>query len=483
MAKEKIVTHENLSDLIAALPEDNEAAGIVAPDERLREILADLARRPAPAGSLHRLWTMGELSAQVSLAYFALWVRGWFSNAEARKQRVMETNLRVALKIFHRLAYLRGAMIKLGQAAGHLPELLPAEIADTLDRLHFEAPPMHYSLIRAVIENEFGRAPEEVFVSFEKEAFAAASIGQVHRARLRSGEEVAVKIQYPGIARTIDADFRNLNALLFPLRLGNDWEYVKPQFAEVHRMLNQEADYRQEAEAQSRARKLFTAEDEIIVPRVFEAYSTARVLTTELLRGRHLNGVLATNPPQALRDHFGTLLERAHLRLYFAYLNHADPSPGNFLFLDDGRLGVLDFGCVQQYGEEERELVRLSEGLIAEDEPAVKELFEMAFCHPRADDPDREKYWRIGEMSRHWMMEPMRADGPFDFGDEGHIRRGYEVASRMIRERVMRGHPFYVHYQRFLWGAKALLYRLRARVNLKELHRQESEIWRRRGEG
>ena len=474
------MTNENLSDLIAALPQDTEVPESALPDERLRQILADVAQRPVPVGSLHRLWTLGELSAQVSLAYFALWVRGWFSDAEARKQRVMETNLRVALKIFHRLAYLRGAMIKLGQTAGHLPELLPPEIADTLDRLHFEAPPMHYSLIRAVLENEFGRGPEELFASFEKEAFAAASIGQVHRARLRSGEEVAVKIQYPGISRTIDADFRNLNALLFPLRLGNDWEFVKPQFAEVHRMLNQEADYRQEAESQRKARELFTPEDSIVVPRVFDDYSTSRVLTTEFLRGRHLTGFLATNPPQALRDRFGTLLERAHLRMYYAYMNHADSNPGNFLFMEDGRLGLLDFGCIQYYGAEEREILRLGEGLIAEDEGAVKALFNVAFLHPSEGDPAADKYWRLGEMSRNWMMEPLRCDGPFDFGDEGHLQRGYEFIRQMMRERVMRGHPMYVYYQRFIWGAKALLYRLRARVDMKELHRQETDIWKRR---
>src|SRR5579883_1396880 len=162
---------ENLSDLLASLPQDDAPA---PPDERLRELLSDLAQRPVPVHSLHRLWTLGELSAQVSLAYFALWIRGWFSDAESRKQQVMESNLRIALKIFHRLSYMRGAMIKLGQTAGHLPDLLPPEIAATLDRLHFDAPPMHYSLIRAVLVNEFGREPEEVFASFEKEAFAAA---------------------------------------------------------------------------------------------------------------------------------------------------------------------------------------------------------------------------------------------------------------------------------------------------------------------
>ena len=190
----------NLSELIAALPEDDPSSAANAgwAQERLREILADLATRPMPVGSLHRLWTLSELSVHIALAYLALWIRGWFAGAEASKRRLMETNLRLALKTFHRLGYLRGAMAKLGQTAGHLPGVLPAQVADTLDRLHFEAPPMHYPLIREVVRNEFGKESEELFLTFEREAFAAASLGQVHRARLKSGEPVAVKIQYPG---------------------------------------------------------------------------------------------------------------------------------------------------------------------------------------------------------------------------------------------------------------------------------------------
>jgi aarF domain-containing kinase len=477
------VTNQNLSELLAALPQDIDAPMEPAVnDERLREILADLARRPVPVSSLHRLWTLGELSAQVCLAYSALWTRKWFSDAETRKKQVMETNLRIALKIFHRLAYLRGAMTKLGQTMGNLPEIVPDEVAVMLARLNFEAPPMHYSLIRAVVANEFGREPEELFASFDKEAFAAASVGQVHRARLRSGEEVAVKIQYPGIARTIDADFRNLAALLFPLRLNNDWEYVRAQFDEVRRMLHQEVDYRQEADSQRKARELFTAEDGIVIPRVFDDYSTERVLTTEYLRGRHLEDFLATNPSQTSRDRAGTLIERSHLRMYFAYTNYADPSPGNYLFLEDGRLGLLDFGCIQHFGEEEREIVRLSQRFIRDDQQAIEELFQIAFCGASEKDAAFPKYRRLMEMSRDWMMEPMRCDGAFDFGDEGHLRRGIEFVREMLQERTLRGHPHYVYYNRCIWSTNALLYRLRAGVDLHALHRQETEIWKKRAE-
>src|SRR5262249_18426715 len=115
-----------LKDLIAALPQDE--GGAVnereIAQEQLQKIFDDLARRPMPVGSLHRMWTIGELSAQIALAYLAFWIRQWFSDADTKKQQLVETNLRVALKMVHRLGYLRGAAAKLGQALGNLPEIL-----------------------------------------------------------------------------------------------------------------------------------------------------------------------------------------------------------------------------------------------------------------------------------------------------------------------------------------------------------------------
>jgi aarF domain-containing kinase len=476
------MTNENLSDLIAALsPEDERGSAAEAglPQEQLAAILADLAHRPVPVRSLHRLWTLGELSTQVALAYFALWMRQWFSDAETRQRRVLETNLRVALKMFHRLGYLRGAMTKIGQAAGNLPHVVPDQIAQTLDRLHFEAPPMHFSLLREVLANELGKDPEDLFARFDKEAFAAASLGQVHRATLKTGEPVAVKIQYPGIARTIDADFRSLDALLFPMRLGKDWEYVKAQFAEIRRMLNQEVDYEREAETTRRSGALFQPEDGILVPRVHAAYSTRRVLTTDFVPGLHLKDFLATNPSQELRNSLGTKMYQTHFRMYYANMNYADPHPGNFLFMNDGRLGLIDFGCVQYYGPQEQEILRLSERLIDEDETVIPELLKIV-SGITDSDPARAAYLRLIEQSRDWMLEPMRKEGAFDFGDEGHFKRGVEWFSGTVRSHQVRGHPMYVYFHRCVFGLKAMLYRIGAQVDVRALHRREAEIWRRR---
>ena len=465
-----------VSDLISAL---SDWEGVPNNDrqarENLEELLAGLSNRPVPVGSLHRLWSVGELSTQIALAYFALWIRQWFRNAETRDQAVMETNLRVALKVCQRLGYLRGALMKVGQTLGSFPEIVPNEFADTLDRLHFDAPSMHFSLLRELLQSELGADPEELFESFETKAFAAASLGQVHLARLKSGETVAVKIQYPGIARTIDADVRNLRALLFPVRLGKDWESVRLQVEEVHRMLQLEADYEHEAESLRRARKLFNSGEGIVVPEVYEKYSTKRVLTMEYIPGVLLNDFLATNPSQELRNQFGAKMYLASLRMYYAEMNYADPHSGNYLFMGDDRLGLIDFGCVQRYGDEEAELIRIAEESASGKPEVLRELFRRSANLEDVDFKNQE-YVELLTESHKWTCEPIQHEGSFDFGNVEHLRRGIQLVVSLARKRYTRSHPMYVYFNRSVFGLRALLYRLRAQVDVKALHRQEARV-------
>jgi predicted unusual protein kinase regulating ubiquinone biosynthesis (AarF/ABC1/UbiB family) len=204
------------------------------------------------------------------------------------------------------------------------------------------------------VRNELGDEPENLFAEFEERAAAAASLGQVHRARLRSGEPVAVKIQYPGIDRTIDSDVSTLIALLSPMRLTREWDSLRAQLEDVRAMLRKETNYLQEAEYLRRGRSVFRADEPIVVPRVHERYSSPRVLTMDWLDGVHLDEYLRTYRSQAERDRYGELIMRASFRLaHTARLWYADSNPGNYLFLRDGRLGMIDFGCCREFSPEE----------------------------------------------------------------------------------------------------------------------------------
>src|SRR5262249_3834848 len=154
---------------------------------------------------------------------------------EERERVRAETHWRAALHALGTMGYLRGAAAKAGQVLACYPDVLPPQVVELFARLHFEAPPMHFALLAEMLHADLGGPPAELFAAFEPAAVAAASIGQVHRARLADGSAVAVKIQYPGIARAVRADLENLRLLLFPLRLGRDWQNLMDQLAELCR--------------------------------------------------------------------------------------------------------------------------------------------------------------------------------------------------------------------------------------------------------
>jgi len=340
-----------VSELIAALPEqDDEAVAAVA---GLPEVVSRSSLKPVPVGRFQRLTALGTLQAKIGAAYLFYWLRGWFKSAAENEKLLAEAHWRTAIRVLDSMSYLRGAVMKIGQTLANFPDIAPREFVETLDRLHFDAPPMHWSLLREMVHNELGDDPENLFAAFDKQAFAAASLGQVHRARLKTGEEVAVKIQYPGIGRAIESDFRNLFLFMAHGRLTRDWESTKSQLNDLQQRLASEADYELEAANLRKARALFDEDDGVVVPRVFPQFSTGRVLTMERLEGLHLREFMANNPSQSERNDVAVKLVRAWYRLMLTGRTlYIDFHPGNFLVMPDGRVGLLDFGFMVSIEEE-----------------------------------------------------------------------------------------------------------------------------------
>ncbi len=458
--------------LLEALPKESatDPTGM-----RLARLINRISQQKVPVSSFSRFWILGSLQAKVTLGYFAYWLRSRFAAADEKARLKSEAHLAAALKLFGTMGYLRGAVMKVGQLLANLPEVVPEEFAAVLSALHFEAPPMHFAMVRELFLDEFGREPEEVFAFFDRQAFAAASLGQVHRARLKSGEEVAVKIQYPGIARTIKADLRNLRHLLQPLCLTRDWQNTLDKLADIEQMLLMETDYEQEARFGREARIIFTIDDRVVVPRVYDEYSTKRVLTTEYLQGCHLDEFLAGNPSQAERDHFTTLLTVATMRVYYRlHWFLADPHPGNCIFMKDGRLGMIDFGCTRVMTEGEWILIcELERAILERDEASINRVTARACLF---DDPAEMEPERLEVLLRgvHWNMEPWLKDGLFDFGDREFFLRGIDNLMEMTRKRYTRGSPLYLWSTRFILGGRAFCYRLKGRCEFRKIFLQES---------
>lgn len=464
-----------VAELMAALPEPADDLDSQPPKQQgpLPELLESWSLRPVPIGWFRRMQVLGTLQAKIGAAYLFHWLRGWFRNADEQQKHLAETHWRTAMRVLDSMSYLRGATMKVGQTLASFPDIVPREFVETLDQLHFSAPPMHWSLLKEMVFNDLGDDPENVFASFDKQAFAAASLGQVHRARLTSGEEVAVKIQYPGIGRTIRVDFRNLVMFLTPARLSRDWENTKAQWDDLRIRLEQETDYEREAAMLQKVRPLFREEEGIVVPRVYPEYCTPRILTMERLKGMHLEAFLATNPSQEVRNEFARKLLRAWYRMMFTgRLLYADMHPGNYLFMEDGRLGVIDFGCMVEFDDTLWELMRkmdrpLTTGSRDDRIAAMKEWSWIA------DSPADQDRLRLSEVFADWQWRARYCGGEFDFADEADFRRGIDLFVEMLRKRYNRARPCTPMIARQYFGWRSMLYQLRAKIDVVPIAEEE----------
>lgn len=250
--------------------------------------------------------------------------------------------------VFLAINQLRGTALKAAQVLSMGTGLLPEGVRAQLAQATHRAMPLNRALVSRVFRQAFGQEPQRLYAEFEPEAFAAASLGQVHRARLWS-ERVAVKLQYPGIAETIESDLSLLRGSLRTIgreRLGlpRD-ELVDQVLAEMRRQLAEEVDYLHEA-AQQAWFATHAARPDIVVPAVWPELSRGTVLTQQYLEGLHLEPWAAQGPSQQQRDRQAQAVFDWFMHCAFSLGRiHGDLHPGNFLFLADGRVGVLDFGC------------------------------------------------------------------------------------------------------------------------------------------
>ena len=283
---------------------------------------------------------------------------------------------------------LRGGILKVGQLASCRPDLLPAAWIEELSELQDRVPPVAIESIVALVEEELGAPVVDRFGFFDPEALAAASLAQVHAARLE-GKDVVVKVQVPGIAEVIDADIAALRVLA---RLARDvlpGVDLAPIVAELATALTAELDYRQEAgNLADFAAAARASGDRVLVPAAIEGSSTGRVLVMERIVGERLTDALdrlSAEDPDA-RDRVCAAIVSSVARQIFVHgVVHADPHPGNFLVTPAGEVAVLDFGCVLRLGDDERRAwARLFAALVARDERrAAAELAALGF---EADD-------------------------------------------------------------------------------------------------
>jgi len=371
-----------------------------------------MAKDTPPTGRAARTARFGGLVAGQGLRWAGTRAVNTLRSDERAEAATGERAGALARELVTQLGQMRGAAMKLGQVLSTIdfsaiPEGDREEFKQTLAALRDDVKPVPFTRMRKLVEQELGGPLDEFFSDFEEDAFAAASIGQVHRAVTREGgRRVAVKIQYPGVAEAVETDLRNMQ-VLYPLikRLAPGLD-VKALGAELRERIGEELDYELEAQNQRAVGRAFRGHPFVVIPEVDTTLSTRRVLVSDLLDGRRFEAVKTL--PEAERDRYGEIV----FRFFFATLLRlrrvsGDPHPGNYLLLDDGKIGFLDFGLMRvidaDYLEGERALaVAVTEG---DADEVHRQMAELGYL-PKPREFDGESLLGQLAASAEWYFTP-----------------------------------------------------------------------------
>jgi len=381
-----------------------------------------------------------------------------------------------AKEVFKEFTKLRGTALKIAQGMSMDQGFLPEAFAEVMTQAQYSVPPINKALVRSIIKRELGDYPEKLFKSFDSVAFAAASIGQVHRAELKDGRKVAIKIQYPNVRETINSDMAVAKALAKRLiKKGSD---IEPYFQEIRNTLLEETDYEHEGTQIDQFRARFGS-DEVLIPEWIQEFSTGRVLCMTFIEGKHLGELLAQEPSQEERNRFGQLLwDFFHEEIRLGGYVHADTHPGNFLFTEDGKLGVIDFGCVKKFPDEFfMNYLKLLPTHLADDKEAIRDLYiKLNVINTESENQDREEeYYNFARNYGIMFSKPYKED-VFDFNDPEYDRTIRHFTKEAPLSNELRGSKHFLYTSRVHTGLYSILIKLGAQISTTKSKHILSEL-------
>lgn len=370
----------------------------------------------------------GRLSRLARLGGMAMGVAG---DAVGATAHAISDSTQEAAATFHRHAAkrmlrvfgeMKGLPLKAGQMLSYIDEMLPPEhrhiYNQMLSGLQTHTPVMEWEEIVEVFHEAFdGQEPEQIFRSFDPEPIAAASIGQVYHAVTREGVEVAVKVQYPGVDEAIDSDLNNAESLVSAMSAVLPKMSMREFVGDIIGRVKEECDYTVEAQNQRDFARCFTDDPQVVIPRVIDDYCRQKVLVGELLHAQEWREMLDTKSA-VQKSSYGEVIFRFVFESLFRHgMFNGDPHPGNYMFFDDGRVGFIDFGCVQRYDAAKAEAFReLRDAVLAGKRGSqFQRLLCSIFGIPEDTDPELK---RLMEDYMVLSFEPATAPQPFRFTAE-----------------------------------------------------------------
>jgi predicted unusual protein kinase regulating ubiquinone biosynthesis (AarF/ABC1/UbiB family) len=421
-----------------------------------------------------RALKMAAMSAGVTGSYLGYLAQSAFLGEEKRQEKLRSAHAKAGRRIANDLQAMRGPAMKLGQMLSVQSGVLPEEALLELSTLQRDAPGMHPSLVRAQFKASMGAPPERVFKSFEETPFAAASLGQVHRAVTREGHTVAVKIQYPGIHDAIKNDFKWFRAVSAASQMKRYVPEIVVQELETH--IVAETDYKREAENIAFFERALAPLEYVEIPRVYAELSGDTVLTLTMVKGEPIDEFLARRPSQKIRDLVGErLLELYYYQVLKLGAFHADPHWGNYLFRADGTIGLVDFGCVKYLSPEFVENLR-AVFLYSGDRTsaAFRDLLHKRYAlkGARLSPKMIRALVRMSQdfYGKVYPPEVERENDKFDFADAAIVKDYVRETHNLMHAKGVL--PEYVFLGRSESGLYNTLHRLKARVRTSALVRR-----------
>lgn len=366
-------------------------------------------------GRLGRASRLARTGARGALGVAGATARRWAGDEDAH----LAHHEQMAERVAEVLGEMKGAAMKLGQLLSFVDLDLPPDVRnvyhDALSRLRDAAPPVDTEAIQRVVLEDFGATVDEVFGEFDPDPLAAASIGQVHAAKLHDGREVVVKVQYPGVAEAVRSDLANAEMFAPLARIFSPNQEIEPLLEELRERIDDELDYQREAQYQRAFAERYAGHPFIIVPDVLGDLCRNRVLVSERIHGRRFDEV-AAGDDMALRQRVGEIVFRyafgsiARFRLF-----NGDPHPGNYLVTHDGQVAFLDYGSVKMFTRERYASMRRVDDAVArgDRDEFLLAMRETRFLPPRAG-VDEDLLWEWFRL----YTRPIVAEQPFTFTSE-----------------------------------------------------------------
>lgn len=430
----------------------------------------------APSSRAARTARLATLSARAG-------TRLWSARRAERRgdtEAAAAAHADVAEAVLDHLGTMKGAAMKLGQLLSYVDIDLNVEMSEVyqerLSALADAAPPSDPATIERTVTEEYGARPQSIFAHWEAEPFAVASIGQVHRAALHDGTEVAVKVQHPGIAEAVEADLANVDGLARLAGLVAPEVDARDLLEELRVRVLAELDYQEEARYQQAFVDRYDGHPFVRIPRVVHHLVRPRVLVTELAQGRRFAEMRAS-ATQTERDRFGEIIFRFVFgSLYRFRIFNSDPHPGNFIFGDDGTVTFLDFGSSKAFGVDARERLQAVHRAVAASDPdELAQTMRAAGLMAPASTADME-------IALDWfqlLREPMMHDAPYTYTPD-YARRVVAASSNpdspyrpTLQQLAMPAE--YLLLNRITFGVNSLLARITPTANWHRIMLELSE--------